>query len=276
MNKKKFKVIISIITLIINLYCLFIFSNMYNSHYIPTMPKTDIASILRNPELSQEDYSLLYSQTGLSKIAIDELLSQENGLKQILDFQTNYYTKQRIYIEKLNFFTSQENLMVSSANTNKDSKIAPLKNGDILFTKSTHTLYWRHGHCGIVIDAKKGITLESLEPGTISMLQDISKWEAYSTLKVMRLKNVEQKKLDEIAQYAAKNLIDIDYSIFASKKHKLEPKTVNCSQIIYQAFIHFGLDLDSNSGIFVTPENIAKSKLLEVVQIYGFNPEKDW
>jgi uncharacterized protein YycO len=275
-NKIKNKIIISLFTLLINLYCVFIFFNMYNSIYVPTAPKSDISLLLSSKVINQNDYPLLFSQTGLARVAIDDLLSQKNGVNKILSYQDSYYSKKNIFIEKLNPFTSQENLMVSSTMNNIRPKLAPLKNGDILLTKSTHTLYWRHGHCGIVIDAKNGITLESLEPGTLSMQQNISKWQSYPTLKLMRLKGVNQEKLDEIAQYAVKELEGVDYSIFASKKHGGKLVTVNCSQIIYQAFIHFGYDIDSNKGIFVTPENIAKSKLLDIVQIYGFDPKKDW
>lgn len=274
--KTKRKILISIVTLFINLYCVFIFANMYNSNYSPTSSKVDIQPILSNPALTSANYSLLYSQTGLSKQAIEDLRVEKNGNSEILAFQNTYFSKKKLYFEKLNPFTIQESLMVNGTVNNKGFQIAPLKNGDILLTKSTYTLYWRHGHCGIVIDAKNGITLESLEPGTISMQQNISKWESYSTFKLMRLKDVDQKKLDDIAKYAAQNLLGVKYNIFASKKHDSELKYENCSQLIYQAFIHFGYDIDSNKGIFVTPEDIAKSKLLSIVQIYGFNPKADW
>lgn len=249
---------------------------MYNFNYSPTLPKVDISAILNNSILNQKDYSLLFSQTGLAKPAIDELLSQKNGLKRILSFQDSYYTKNKICTEKINPFTSQENLIVSGSMNNNSLQIAPLKNGDIILTKSTHTLYWRHGHCGIVIDAKNGIILESLEPGSVSMQQNSSNWQSYPTFKLMRLKGVDQEKLDEIAQYAAQNLMGIDYHIFASKKHGVKLAAVNCSQLIYQAYIHFGYDIDSNKGLFVTPEDIANSELLEIVQIYGFNPKRNW
>lgn len=275
-NWNKIKITISLLTLVIIAYCLFIFANMYNSIYSPTSPKVDIAHILKKPLLNENDYSLIFTQTGLAKPAVDDLLSQSNGINKVISYQDSYYTKHKFYVEKLNLFTSQESIMVNSTNNYNSFQIAPLKNGDILLTKSTRTLYWRHGHCGIVIDASKGITLESLEPGTISMQQNISKWQSYPTFKLMRLKNVDQKKLDEIAQYAVKNLTGIGYSMFAKKSKVDKLTSVNCSQLIYQAFIQFGYDLDCNSGIFITPENIAKSDLLSIVQIYGFNPKKDW
>ena len=274
----KIKISIAIFSIFIDLYCCFIFLNMYNRTYWPASPQIDLSPILKKPELSEQDYSIIFSQTGLAKQAIDDLLSLKDGRNLISSYQNNYYAKRKIYIEKLNPFTSQENILVNKTiNTNNDRiQLAPLKNGDILITKSTHTLYWRHGHCGLVIDAKKGIVLESIEPGTISEYQNISKWQTYSTLKVLRLKNANQKKLDEIAQYADKNLIGLKYGMLASKKQCNKPLSANCSQMIYQAYIHFGYDIDSNHGLFITPEDIAKSNLLSIVQIYGFDPNKDW
>ncbi len=274
----KIKISIAIFSIIIDLYCCFIFLNMYNRTYWPASPQIDLSPILKNPELSEQDYSIIFSQTGLAKQAIDDLLSLKDGRNLISSYQNNYYAKRKIYIEKLNPFTSQENILVNKTlNTNTDRiQLAPLKNGDILITKSTHTLYWRHGHCGLVIDAKNGIILESIEPGTISDYQNISKWQTYSTLKVLRLKNANQKKLDEIAQYADKNLIGLKYGMLASKKQCNKPLSANCSQMIYQAYIHFGYDIDSNHGLLITPEDIAKSNLLSIVQIYGFDPNKDW
>lgn len=270
------KIIICIITLLINIYCYFIFSNMYNAVYSPDFSKSDISPILEKGSPAEKDYSLLYSQTGLAKQAIDDLWMEKDRKNRILSFQDSYFSKKNLFIERLNPLTRQENLTVSGNMADNVFKIAPLRNGDILLTKSTHTLYWRHGHCGIVIDAKKGVTLESLEPGTLSMEQSISKWQSYSTFKLLRLKNADQNKLDQIAKYAAENLIDVKYDILASKNHNGKLKSENCSQLIWQAFIKFGYDIDSNKGIFVTPEDIAGSKLLEIVQIYGFDPEKTW
>ncbi len=273
----KTKVIISLLTILINLYCLFIFENNYNSIYHPTESKINLTGLLSKRKLSESDYSLLLRQTGLGRPAVDDLLTDDNGKDKILSFQKNYYTRNRMYTEKLNPFTSQETLLLKSQDEIGNNLLAPLKNGDILLTKSTQTLFWRHGHCGIVVDAARGITLESLEPGTISMNQDINKWIYYPTLKVLRLKNADSRVLDQLAQFSGKNLIGKKYNILASKYYKKRiPTSENCSQLIWQAFYNFGYDIDSNKGIIVTPEDIAKSPLLEIVQIKGFNPDKAW
>ncbi len=274
--KTKGKIAICMLTIIIDLYCLFIFANTRHSFFYPQWPRTDISQILYKTSLSDPDYSLLYAQTGLGRQAVDMLSALDNWPENILVFQDNYYRKSKTFTERINFFSSQESVLANRPNTSP-LQLAPLQNGDILVTKSAQTLYWRHGHCGIVIDSKKGITLESLQPGTLSMVQDVSKWLSYPTFKILRLKNTDSTKPAEIARYANDNLIGIKYGIFAPKIWDgAIPGSENCSQLLWQAFYHFGYDIDSNKGIFVTPEDIAGSDLLEVVQIYGFDPDNPW
>ncbi|MDF2986735.1 MAG: Orthopoxvirus protein of unknown function [Eubacterium sp.] len=273
----KLKFFISLITLFINLYCFFIIANNYNTVYYPLSPRIDITHVLENKFLSTSDYSLLLKQTGLGRPAVDELLSQAGGKAKLISFQNSFYTRNNMYSEKLNPFTSQETLILNDSDNTNQSGMVPLQNGDILFTKSAQTLFWRHGHCGIVIDAEKGITLESLHPGTISMKQDISKWMYYPTLKIMRLKSPGSEKINEIVKYSEKNLLGLTYKILARKCYDdLTPVSENCSLLVWQAFNRFGYDLDSNKGIFVTPRDIAKSPLLETVQVKGFDPDKGW
>lgn len=273
----KAKIIISLGTLLINYYCFFIFANNYNAIYSPSVQREDLTILLNRASLTDADYSQLLDQTGLGRPSVDALLEQSDGKARIIAFQQSYYTKAQMFTEKLNPFTSQETLIMNSQSKSDDFGLAPLKNGDILMTKSTQTLFWRHGHCGIVIDAENGITLESLEPGTISMKQDISKWRYYPTLKVLRLKNADEKVIADIIKYSQNSLTGIKYRILAAKcQSGIIPKSANCSQLIWQAFNNYGYDLDSNKGMLVTPEDIAKSPLLEIVQIKGFNPEKNW
>jgi uncharacterized protein YycO len=270
------KIVISILGILTAAYCIFILTSLYFASYTQQVPKSDISGILDKGSLSSEDYSVLYRQTGLSGQAIDEIRHSVGGTNKIVSIQNNYFKKNKIFRENLNPFTVQESIMVNGS-ISRFIQMAPVRNGDILLTKSCYTLYWRHGHCGMVIDAKNGITLESLTPGTISTTQDISKWQYFPTFKILRLKNADQKKLDEIAAYAAKNLIGIKYNICAPKRFDdIIPRDENCSQMIWQAYYHFGYDIDGNKGLLVTPSDIAKSDLLEVVQNFGLNPSKAW
>jgi len=273
----KIKIYISIFTLLINSYCFFILANSCNTIYYPRSPRLELSYILEKNSLTREDYALLLHQTGLGRPAVDQLIKLPDGMAKILAYQKNYYSKTKIYSEKLNLFTSQENLLPADKSGGDPIGLAPLKPGDILLTKSTSTLFWRHGHCGMVLDPQEGITIESLEPGTLSVKQPLSKWLNYPTLKIMRLKNADEKTLSEIAEYSENHLLGIKYSILASKATAGPvPGSSNCSQLIWQAFKHGGYDLDSNKGLLVTPADIAKSPVLETIQVRGFDPEKPW
>lgn len=274
--KKRGKLLLLIISVLISLYCIFIWKNIYDASYTPEGPQANISGILKKKTLCSEDYSFLFKQTGLSKTAIDEFRLSSDGNKKIISIQNNYFKRNKIFREQLNPFTVQESILVNGS-LSRFIQMAPVKNGDILLTKSCYTLYWRHGHCGIVIDAKKGITLESLTPGSHSITQDISKWQYFPTFKILRLKNADQKKLNEIAAYAAKNLAGIKYGICSPKRYDdTKPKVENCSQMIWQAYYHYGYDIDGNKGLLVTPSDLAKSDLFEVVQTFGFPQDKPW
>ena len=45
---------------------------------------------------------------------------------------------------------------------------------------------------------------------------------------------------------------------------------------MWYAFKHFGIDIDSNGGAVVLPKDIANSDELELVQNFGFDPDKLW
>ena len=44
-------------------------------------------------------------------------------------------------------------------------ELQQVQNGDILISKSSHTLLFRHGHAGVVVDAEAGLVVESLGYG---------------------------------------------------------------------------------------------------------------
>ena len=54
------------------------------------------------------------------------------------------------------------------------------------------------------------------------------------------------------------------------------PYATHCSHLVWQAYKHFGYDIDSDGGPLVTCNDIARSDLLEVVQVYGFDPDALW
>jgi len=245
-------------------------------YFIPSASKIDLLPVLSKTILTDSDYQIIYAQTGIAKPIVQELKLSPDFKNKMLNFQEHYLAPVTISSQRLAFFTQEDFIKNPDKTAMPAFDLAPYKNGYIFFTKSTHTMNWRHGHAGIVVDAKRKKTLEALNPGTASIEQDADKWRYYPTFKMMRLKNVEQTVLNQIALYASTQLSNLPYDIVADKNQGSSPYATHCSLLVWQAFKPFGFDLDATGGLFVSPKNIASSPLLEVLQIYGFNPDEDW
>lgn len=264
------------LTCIFAVYLLFGFLVSRNMFYFPDIEAVDLVPILNKTSLSDADYTIIFEQTGLAQPVVDELRPSSDFVERMLTFQANYLKGADVQRTNMNLITKQDKAFDADGNTMKAFELAPFHNGYIFLSKSTYTANWRHGHAGIVVDEKRGKVLESLEPGTLSMEQNASKWEYYPTFKMMRLKDTPQETLDTIAKYAQDELIGIPYNILALKTQGDSLNTTQCAFIVWQAFNHFGIDLDSNGNIFVSPQDIARSPYLETLQVFGFNPAKDW
>lgn len=152
-------------------------------------------------------------------------------------------------------------------------ELQDIQNGDILISKSSHTLLFRHGHAGIVVDAEAGLVLESPGYGETSTLKPLSKWDYYPTVKVLRLKDATPALIDEIVTLAQTKFLNLNYNVFASKQ---DLSTTHCSDIVFKIYQEVGIDLDSNGGLMVTPQDIAASPLLYEVESYGFSSIREW
>lgn len=114
--------------------------------------------------------------------------------------------------------------------------------------------------------------------GTNTKLCSMQKWEELPSFQVLRLKESNHRNELEnicfswlVADYAMKNLVDIPYSLTAGMNpNEITIKKTHCAHLIWYAYKQFGIDLDSDGGIIVTPEDIRKSPYLEVVQSYGY------
>ncbi|MGL4345907.1 MAG: hypothetical protein ACRCTE_11970 [Cellulosilyticaceae bacterium] len=237
---------------------------------------TDLTTVLEQSVLSEEDYTLLYHQTGIAKPLIQQLEQSPDFREQMLNFQQRYFKKLKVVKTNMNPLTRIDQAQNDMGQRIQAFEMAPYDNGYIFLTKSTYTANWRHGHAGIVVDAKRGKVLESLAPGTRSVLQNASDWQYYPTFKMMRLKDTPQEVGDAIAAYASSELLDIPYNILGMKNFHSAPNSTHCSLIVWQAFNQFGFDLDSSGGIFISPEDIANSPYLETLQVFGFDPQKGW
>ncbi|HEX2947063.1 MAG TPA: hypothetical protein VHT96_14045 [Clostridia bacterium] len=258
------------------------------AHISPNYTKTDILPILSKTALSGEDYNTLFFQTGLGKLAIDELRAQNpDSARYILRFQEYFFKDVRFVCENNSPISREESLVDEKGNTIYGTEFASLHSGDILVTKSSHTLGWRNGHSALVVDPVRGLTLESVVLGTNSAMQDVRKWINYPNFMLLRVKGITGYDLETIARSATERLCDIPYDltvgIFSSKDAFGSAKTIrekitgtHCSHLVWLAFKNFGVDIDADGGILVTPKDIANSKKLEIVQVYGVNPGDIW
>ena len=136
------------------------------SHFSPDYEKVNILPLIEKEERTLEDYEILYRQTGLTKLGIDDLIAEDNkGL--ILEIQEFLFQDHEIYVNHFNPFTYQEEL--------KD-ELAPfgaVREGDIIVTGTTRVSWLRYGHAALVVDGKNRLIVESVGPGSKSELNPV-------------------------------------------------------------------------------------------------------
>lgn len=253
-----------------------------NSVWRPNYQKQDLSKIVNKEKLKTDDYELIINQTGLGRTAVDSLfkkstvaLERNKILKQVQD---NFFSPKNSQTAKIGLITFEEKNINENKSSAQRFKMASIQNGDIIITKSTQSLGWRHGHAAIVIDAEHGKTLEATVWGTNTSKQSIDKWQNYSTFIILRLKNRSEFTTDKVIKFAEKNLYDIPYGLLTGLPQKSPQKIIKtqCAHLIWYLYYQFGFDLDSNGSWLVTPKDIVNSDLLEVVQLYGVDPKHIW
>lgn len=223
-------------------------------------------------QLSEEDYSTIFSQTGLGKSATDKLIATNQSAK--IQEYYDYYTRDKDYkCVREGVFANHEYITDSDGEALKNPPFADVQDGDIIITLNIHSLGWRHGHAAIVTDAENGITVQAVMIGEESDYGNLAEWESYPCVAVLRAKNLSADEREKIAEFAENNLTGIKYSLFADmfKNSNIEslPETTHCANLVWYAFMQFGIDIDSDGGTVVTPKDILNSENLEIVQIYG-------
>ena len=246
-----------------------------SARFVPSYEKTDLTPYLEKETLSEEDYELLYHQTGLTRLGVDALEDRS----ELLDYQENFFFE-GVRAHSMAAVTTPRCVLQTEEGADFYAKLVPLQEGDILVTSTCHTFGWRNGHAAIVVDAESRRVLEATGPGCNSTL-GTANWFAHgANFMVLRLKGASQEERKEIASWAGNNLRGIEYSLFTgffnAKDQSSDPKTTHCSHLVWQAYKAFGYDIDSDGGPLVTCNDIARSELLEVVQVYGFDPDALW
>ncbi len=202
-----------------------------------------------------------------------------------------------ISCEKIGFITREERYRDESGGLQNIHEFTDIQNGDILISLSTHTLGWRHGHAAIVVDAERGITLEAALWGQPSSTMRLRHWSSYANSLHFRVReSVAEEALfacgikrDETvtaatqlgglaAAFAEKYENEVMYGLLTGLGDKSpSPESISktqCAHLVWYAYEHYGVDLDSDGGWLVTPKDIALSDQLAVIDEFG-NPLGD-
>ncbi|MDD6995555.1 MAG: hypothetical protein SPH68_03775 [Candidatus Borkfalkiaceae bacterium] len=242
----------------------------------PSYEKADLTEILSKEQsaLTEEDYAVIYAQTGLTKIGADRLI--EKGKKsKISSIQQSYFANVSVTRERFAPWTCWEKL-----EDGERAEIGDVRAGDIIVTSATHVLGFRYGHAALVV-SDGGTILEANTPGTKSHLTNVNTFDDYATFMVLRPdpEKISDETRLAVAEYARNELVEIPYTVFAGifrKKFQQPLQGTQCAHIVWYAYKNFGIDLDGNGGCIVKPQDMANSEYMQIVQIYGFDPEKVW
>lgn len=258
------KVVAVIIVIAIILYTGIILDHQ-NFQWTPDYEQQSLDEIILKTELSNDDYELIYKQTGVTKIGVDNLLKTDKMIV-LKDLQKQLFNTPTIEPSMFAPFVCQHDL-------DEPVKTVPLENGDIIVTDTTHFSFFTIGHAAIVVDAKNGLILNAIGYGSKSQITSIDEIINRPNIMVLRPQLSKQQRQD-VADYALSNLHNKDYSltvgIFGNKLPE-DIQQTHCSHMIWAAYQSVGLDLDGNGGKIVMPMDLAKSENVDIIQIYGFD-----
>lgn len=250
-----------------------------HDHVSPGYEEVDLSLILAKDSLSDTDYETLYRQTGLGRPAVQDLLLLPDGREKIQQFQEDFFREPHITCKQISLTAYQESLTDETGSRIYGFQLAPLRDGDILLTRSMHSFGWRHGHAALVTSAAAGQTLEAISLGVDSSYQSVNGWRDWPTVMILRPKAKYGEKAAQAVAFANEHLAGIPYNLVAgifTSKFQEDISGTQCAHLVWEAYMSAGLDLDSDGGKIVTVKDLANSEYLDIVQVFGVDPEDIW
>lgn len=273
---------------------------------LPDYPQVDITEYLNRQNLTEGEYSLLFQQTGLAPSGIDALRG-EGRQAELLILQEKLFAEVPVICKANTLITREEKIAKEDRITEGNGLADPaeisaggvtgqqealyasipcVEEGDILITFNSHFLGWRNGHAAMVVDAKRGLTLEASVLGSDTAVMSMEHWKQYPSFVVLRLKGADREERSAIAEYAGEQMTGVPYRLTAgwgdwiysaecASSQVSDTPTgeaitgTQCAHLVWYVYEQFGYDLDSDGGLVVTPRDLYESPMLEVVQVYG-------
>ena len=236
----------------------------------------DLGFVLRKETLSGADYDMLFSETGLSQSCVDALWHRADKNELILSEQKRFYDTPDFDCYILTLLTKSEKII----DKQNAAVFYDLRPGDVLLTKSTHTLFYRHGHSALVLD--EDTLLEAAAIGEPIQKTKADNWGMYPTYIQLRIKedvaqniNMSTDELGKaVADYAESTYGNASYSLFTGAfGHGAESGEAQCAHLIADPYAHFGITASSRK-FPATPYSLIKSGAFEIIQYRGFDLSK--
>ena len=201
--------------------------------------------------------------------------------------------KEGVVCEKIGIITYEERFRNKGGQLVLKHNFHDIQNGDILFSNSTHSLGWRHGHAGMVVDSGNGEIIEAAIWGEPSHISKLKYWRTYGKVKHLRIKeDVAAQLLEDMnvprdttispalqigniaSEFAKKYENDVAYSLLTGMGEKNQPldglDETQCAYLVWHVYYNMGIDIDSDEGWLVTPNDIEGSEYLEQIEAFGY------
>lgn len=193
------------------------FSDSAWEQWTPDYEKADLTDVLEKGagNLTEEDYSLIYAQTGLTKIGTDRLL-EKGDRNKIARIQESYFKKREVVRERFAPWTCWEKIEDDYA------VIGEVRAGDIIVTSATHVLGFRYGHAALIV-ADDGTLIEANTPDSKSHRTWVSVFNDYASFMILRPdpERISDETRLNIAAYANEELTGIPYTVLRGSSVKI-------------------------------------------------------
>ena len=285
-------ILITLLFTVLGFFIAFWVSDAHVQTWVPDyemISEEQLKSIYDKDELSDDDYRILYEQTGLTRIGVERARAKATGFATVKRIQQSFFKergKQKELYAPL--------ICTDYLSNDEYAEMIYLERGDILVTSSTHFAGFRIGHAAI----------STSTTGRIFQSNQVGQSNGYSTASGMFANRINfmvlrinpkcfsesgtadesyYDNLDRATRFIETQFANVPYNIFMGTFIKKDSiKGTNCAHLVWYGFKHFddenggrfNIDLDSNGRPLVVPKNISESEYVEVVQIFGFNPQK--
>jgi uncharacterized protein YycO len=244
----------------------------------------DLTALLAQEQLSAADYDALFF-TDRPRDARHRRPAGPgcSGREQILAIQRQFFAAPATVCAELFGLLVREDRLAPDENGQPvwGPPMPTLEDGDVLLTYATHSMGWRHGHAGLVVDAAGQKVLEAVVIGSDAAVTNLGHWRSYSNYLVLRLREKSPELQSELTTWALEHLEGVPYRLFSGLLGPKAPDPglpgfgVQCAHLIWYAFQQFSYDVDADGGRLVTVDDLARSPCSSGAALWSGPPAMD-